>query len=64
MLVNSYQSTQHYNPEDSHLLSHCCENLKSALKLLASLTKWMGVGTISCGIDLTKKAKRMQLIVG
>jgi hypothetical protein len=29
MLVNSYQSTLHYNPEDSQLHSHCCGNLKS-----------------------------------
>jgi hypothetical protein len=27
--VNSYQSTWHYNPEDRHLHSHCCESLKS-----------------------------------
>jgi hypothetical protein len=30
-LVNSYQSTQLYNPEDSHLHSHRRENLKSYL---------------------------------
>jgi hypothetical protein len=28
-LVNSYQSTQCHDPGDSHLHSHCCENLKS-----------------------------------
>jgi hypothetical protein len=28
-LVNSYQSTRSYNPEDSHLHTHGCENLKS-----------------------------------
>jgi hypothetical protein len=28
-LVNFYQTTQRYNPEDSHLHTHCCENLKS-----------------------------------
>jgi hypothetical protein len=28
-LVNSYQSTRRYNPEDSHLYSHRRENLKS-----------------------------------
>jgi hypothetical protein len=28
-LVNSYQSTRRYNPEDSHLHSHRRENLKS-----------------------------------
>jgi hypothetical protein len=31
MLVNFYQTTQHYNPEDSHLPTHHCENLKSCL---------------------------------
>jgi hypothetical protein len=29
MLVNSYQCTWHYNPEDSHLHIHHRENLKS-----------------------------------
>jgi hypothetical protein len=28
-LVNFYQTTWHYNPEDSHLRAHCHENLKS-----------------------------------
>jgi hypothetical protein len=28
-LVNSYQSTWHYNPEDSDLYTHRLENLKS-----------------------------------
>jgi hypothetical protein len=31
-LVNFYQTTRRYNPpEDSHLHTHCCENLKSYL---------------------------------
>jgi hypothetical protein len=30
-LVNFYQPTQRYNPEDSHLSSHRRENLKSYL---------------------------------
>jgi hypothetical protein len=29
MLVNFYQTTWHYNPEDSHLRTHRRENLKS-----------------------------------
>jgi hypothetical protein len=28
-LVNFYQTTPHYNPEDSHLCTHRRENLKS-----------------------------------
>jgi hypothetical protein len=28
-LVNFYQTTQHYNPEDGHLCTHRHENLKS-----------------------------------
>jgi hypothetical protein len=28
-LVNFYQSTRRYNPEDSHLRTHRLENLKS-----------------------------------
>jgi hypothetical protein len=30
-LVNFYQTTQRYNPEDSHLCTHRHENLKSYL---------------------------------
>jgi hypothetical protein len=30
-LVNFYQTTRHYNPEDSHLCTHRRENLKSYL---------------------------------
>jgi hypothetical protein len=29
MLVNFYQTTRRYNPEDSYLRTHCHENLKS-----------------------------------
>jgi hypothetical protein len=29
MLANFYQAIWHYNPEDSHLHTHCCENLKT-----------------------------------
>jgi hypothetical protein len=29
MLVNCYQTTRRYNPEDSHLHTRHCENLKS-----------------------------------
>jgi hypothetical protein len=41
-LVNFYQTTRHYNPEDSHLRAHRRENLKSyyvSYSLLASLSK-------------------------
>jgi hypothetical protein len=31
-LVNFYQTTRRYNPEDSHLHTHRRENLKSYLK--------------------------------
>jgi hypothetical protein len=33
-LVNSYQTTRHWNPENSHLPTHRLENLKSYLILL------------------------------
>jgi surface polysaccharide O-acyltransferase-like enzyme len=33
-LVNLYQSTWHYNPEDSHLHTHCHENLKSYMMVM------------------------------
>jgi hypothetical protein len=32
-LVNFYQTTRRYNPEDSHLRTHRRENLKSYLKI-------------------------------
>jgi hypothetical protein len=32
MLVNFYQTAWCYNPEDSHVRTHCRENLKSYLK--------------------------------
>jgi hypothetical protein len=35
-LVNLYQSTRGYSPEDSHLQSHCRENLKSYLSMYSS----------------------------
>jgi hypothetical protein len=31
MMINSYLSTQHYNPEDGYLHSHLYENLTSLL---------------------------------
>jgi hypothetical protein len=33
-LVNFYQTTRHYNPEDSHLYTHRRENLKSYLTVI------------------------------
>jgi hypothetical protein len=35
MLVNFYQTTRSYNPEDSHFCTHRRENLKSYLR-----TEW------------------------
>jgi hypothetical protein len=37
-LVNFYQITRRYNPEDSYLRTHCRENLKSYLQRV-SITK-------------------------
>jgi hypothetical protein len=36
-LVNFYQTTRRYNPEDSHLRTHRRENLKSYFHLTGSL---------------------------
>jgi hypothetical protein len=33
-LVNFYQTTRRYNPENCHLRAHCRENLKSYLRLI------------------------------
>jgi hypothetical protein len=38
-LVNFYQTTRRYNPEDSHLRTHRLENLKSYLRMVQF--KWM-----------------------
>jgi hypothetical protein len=32
--VNVYQTTRRNNPEDSHLHSRCCENLKSHIIII------------------------------
>jgi hypothetical protein len=37
-LVNFYQTTWRYNPEDSHLCTHCRENLKSYMYLCVCLS--------------------------
>jgi hypothetical protein len=39
-LVNFYQTTRHYNPEDSHLRTHRRENLKSFLCFCLRLTSF------------------------
>jgi hypothetical protein len=36
-LVNFYQTSWRYNPEDSHLHTHCLENLKSFPIVIAYL---------------------------
>jgi hypothetical protein len=38
-LVNFYQTTQRYNPEDSHLRTRRCENLKSYKIILENKSK-------------------------
>jgi hypothetical protein len=40
MLVNFYQTTLRYNPEDSHLRTHRRENLKSYVEALVQLLTW------------------------
>jgi hypothetical protein len=46
-LVNFYQTTRRYNPEDSHLRTHHRENLKSytsiKFSVAVSLPKFVGV---------------------
>jgi hypothetical protein len=39
-LVNFYQTTQCYNPEDSHLHTHRRENLKSYLEIACFGVQW------------------------
>jgi hypothetical protein len=46
MLVSTYKSTRHYNPEEQHWHLHHRENLKShAMKGLWKTTKWLGQGS-------------------
>jgi hypothetical protein len=40
-LVNVYQTTRRYNPEDSHLSTHRCENLKSCLPFCSFLATFI-----------------------
>jgi hypothetical protein len=40
-LVNFYQTTRRYNPEDSHLLTHRRENFKSYLSTLTNGTPFL-----------------------
>jgi hypothetical protein len=44
-LVNFYQTTRRYNPEDSHLRTHCRENLKSFFIKYASWSRGIGIMT-------------------
>jgi hypothetical protein len=41
-LVNFYQTTRHYNPEDSHLRTHRRENLKSYVEKFLVFPKFEG----------------------
>jgi hypothetical protein len=52
-LVNLQQSTWCYNPEDSHLCTHHCENLKSYLKNNLSRLKY--ANKIALEADFDKK---------
>jgi hypothetical protein len=36
-LINFYQTTRRFNPEDSHLRTHRRENLKSCLQLVVPI---------------------------
>jgi Mg2+/Co2+ transporter CorB len=57
-LVNSFQSTRRYNPEDSHLQSRRREHLKSyGISSFSSVSAGTHRGTLSSVKDL----KRMQL---
>jgi hypothetical protein len=58
-LVNFYQTTRHYNPEDNHLRTHCRENLesyklinvpclKTRLHLVPRLRRRWQTPTLSC----------------
>jgi hypothetical protein len=40
-LVNFYQTTRRYNPEDSHLRTHRRENLKSYFKKYVQDNDWL-----------------------
>jgi hypothetical protein len=48
-LVNFYQTTRRYNPEDSHLRTHRRENLKSYL-LIIWLKKFRRAGRVYSGL--------------
>jgi hypothetical protein len=63
VLVNSYQCTWRYNPEDSHLHTHHHENLKTYLMFVIKMCKcgdgcrrWTGI-LISVNIEGRRKIK-------
>jgi hypothetical protein len=61
MLVNLYQSAWHYNPEDSHIHTHCCENLKSYLtstELLATFCKFLAAASNKYNVESIPKSGR------
>jgi hypothetical protein len=43
-LVNFYQTTRRYNPEDSHLRTHRRENLKSYLVIKVAVLRAYDLG--------------------
>jgi hypothetical protein len=46
-LVNFYQTTRRYNPEDSHLRTHRRENLKSYIWRILHVIKKMNVDSMA-----------------
>jgi hypothetical protein len=50
-LVNFYQTTRRYNPEDSHLRTHRRENLKSYTNHFIRLRTVVKIKTFREGID-------------
>jgi hypothetical protein len=58
-LVNFYQTTRRYNPEDSHLHTHRRENLKSDYFYvftfgIIQILNWIGITyseQLGCGMD-------------
>jgi hypothetical protein len=47
-LVNFYQTTQLYNPEDGHLHACCCENLKSYLAFVVFVESYITTSALQC----------------
>jgi hypothetical protein len=64
-LVNFYQTSRHYNPEDSHLRTDRRENLKSYKSILVSAldSQWKKYGEKQSSSGCTLRLQRNKMAI-